>query len=362
VEPVPLQDGVASGRGAARQRWTPPRANLEPVAELAATLDAPLLADPLSGLRSPDAGVAGGYAGYLQQEVTASWPSPDLVVRVGASPTSKRLRQYLRDADARDILVDPAGGWREATFTATDHVVASVPNLTEALADALPADAGASEDWSERFRTAERRYWDLLDGDRPPEAEVVLGAIRAAPAGAPVVLGNSTPIRDADRFLEPSPADRQLLGNRGASGIDGTISTAVGAATAADGPAVCVLGDLATLHDATGLSALERTEADCTIVVIDNDGGGIFHALPIAEFDPPFTDWFRTPHGSDLSELAGAVGIRHRVAAVGSAADEIRDAVQTDGPELVVVHTDAAAHHAQRDALDERVVAALSAD
>jgi 2-succinyl-5-enolpyruvyl-6-hydroxy-3-cyclohexene-1-carboxylate synthase len=344
------------------------------VGQLAATTGFPLLADPLSGLRfgpRPDgATVCTGYDGYLHaiEDWGGSnhdeWPGPDLVLRVGASPTSKRLRTWLRDRAARQFVVDPAGGWREATFSATDLVIADPDRFAAALVDAIPEDGTATDgEWSARFGRAERTYWSVVaDAGRPPEAAVLAGAIESAPAGGTVVVGNSTPVRDVDRFVASSDRQRTVLGNRGASGIDGVTSTAIGAAHASEGPTACVLGDLSTVHDMSGLTAIERCGVDLTVVVVNNDGGGIFHALPIADIDPPFTSHFRTPHGVDFSAVAAAVGIEYVHSSVETFPAEYRECLTGDGAHLLEVQTDAEGHHRNRERLDERVTAAFASD
>ncbi len=285
------------------------------VVDLAERLGAPILADPLSGLRfgphvsADDAPVFGGYDTYIVHV-----DEPDVVLRIGASPTSKPLRHALRDADVRQFVVDPAGAWREATFTATDLVAATPQSVLSGVLEVLESDSTTDMAWLEQFETAERRHWELADEARadgaleadPFEGAIIADVLECAPDPATIFVSNSMPIRDADRFGQPRAADLTVLANRGASGIDGIESTALGAgsATAADEPLVLVTGDLAFYHDANGLLAVDRCDVDATIVLLDNDGGGIFHKLPIAQFEPPFTDQFKTPHGIDFESLS----------------------------------------------------------
>jgi len=243
----------------------------------------PVLADPLSGHRFgphvSDLPICGGYDSYLEG---VDWPDPDVVVRFGASPTSKTLRTYLRDADARQVLVDSAGGWREAEFTATDLVAADPTVLADALADAV-TDSG-TDAYRERFERAERDYWTFVRGvcvEESFEGAILHAIASRCPESATLFVSNSMPVRDLDRFGEPRAERVTVLGNRGVSGIDGVTSTALGAGSATDDPLVLVLGDLAFYHDMNGLLALERCGVDATIVLLDNDGGGIFHKLPI---------------------------------------------------------------------------------
>jgi|AntDeeMinimDraft_4_1070355.scaffolds.fasta_scaffold01073_7 2-succinyl-5-enolpyruvyl-6-hydroxy-3-cyclohexene-1-carboxylate synthase len=359
---------------------------LEPAAvtELADRLGAPILADPLSGLRfGPHVGSAGrenregscsvygGYDAYI-----AELPSPDVVLRFGASPTSKPLRHWLRDADARQFLLDPAGAWREATFTATDLLAADpgavIDGLLEALdesdrAESAPEDsmphAATADDWRARFDAAERRHWEIRDEaltasaleSEPFEGAILAAVFSNAPDPATVFVSNSMPIRDADRFGRPQAADLTVLGNRGASGIDGITSTALGAGSATDDPLVLVTGDLAFYHDSNGLLAVERCDVDATIVLLDNDGGGIFHKLPIEEFDPPFTQQFKTPHGLEFDALGETYGLEFERVAPADFAAAYRRSLEAAGTQVLAVEFDSEANHRRRDALTGRV-------
>ncbi|MFB6088068.1 MAG: 2-succinyl-5-enolpyruvyl-6-hydroxy-3-cyclohexene-1-carboxylic-acid synthase, partial [Haloarculaceae archaeon] len=254
------------------------------IRDLAAATAWPVLADPLSGLRFGghvhEVAVCGGYDSYL--DAAGSWPDPDAVVRFGASPTSKVLRRYLRDADARQFVVDPTGDWPEAEFTATDHLVADPASVASELAGRVET-AGTAE-WRERFLAAEADHWSVVEAgcdERFFEGAILASAVANAPDPATLFVSNSMPVRDCDRFGEPRAADLTVLGNRGASGIDGITSSALGAGSATDDPLVLVTGDLAYYHDMNGLLSVARCGVDATIVLVNNDGGGIFHKLPI---------------------------------------------------------------------------------
>jgi 2-succinyl-5-enolpyruvyl-6-hydroxy-3-cyclohexene-1-carboxylate synthase len=344
----------------------------------------PVLADPLSGLRFGDhvdadgVLVCGGYDSYLDAAAfdpaadgaSETVPAPDLVLRFGASPTSKPLRHYLRgatrEAGTRQLVVDPAGGWREATFTASDAVVADPTRLAASVSGRVESRAAPA--WRERFRAAERAHWETVAdapaaAEAPYEGQVLATVARRTPAPATLFVSNSMPVRDLDRFGEPRAADLRVLGNRGASGIDGITSSALGAGAGSDDPLVLVTGDLAFYHDANGLLALPRNDLDATIVVINNDGGGIFHVLPI-EAHESFTEFFRTPLGIDLSHLAAMYGYEFgRVHAAADGLDAFADlfdgAVGAPGGHVIEVVVDGEASHRTREALHERVCEAV---
>ncbi|MCF2208116.1 MULTISPECIES: 2-succinyl-5-enolpyruvyl-6-hydroxy-3-cyclohexene-1-carboxylic-acid synthase [Halobacterium] len=325
-------------------------------AALADATGAPIFADPLSGLRfGPhvgDAPVVGGYDGFLAADV----PHPEFVLRFGASPTSKPLRKWLAASDARQVVVDPAGGWREAEFTATD-VVAADPAAT-ARAIAARAD-GTRSAWTDDVLDLEARYWAAVDDFQPAatlEGEIAATVAAGAPDPATVFVSNSMPIRDFDRFAAPRGADLAVLGNRGASGIDGVISSALGAGSATADPVVGLVGDLAYFHDSNGLLALERCGVDATIVLVNNDGGSIFHMLPIEQFDPPFTGQFKTPHGLDFAPTADTYALSFaRTDTVGEFRAAYRAALGDAGTHVIEVSTDAEASHRERERLADRV-------
>ena len=334
--------------------------------EAAATLvDAtgfPVFADPLSGIRfgdhAPESRVVGGYDGFLAAD-DAPLPEPDVVVRFGASPTSKPLRNYLRDSGARQFLVDPVGGWREATFTASDLVVADPTETARALVEHVDRSAG---NWGDRIAGLEADYWNTVDAyerDALLEGDVVATATDDAPDPATIMVSNSMPVRDLDRFARPRGAELTVLGNRGASGIDGITSTGLGAGSATDDPLVVITGDLAYYHDANGLLALDRCDVDATIVLVNNDGGGIFHMLPIEAYDPPFTGQFKTPHGLDFEPTGDVYDFEFaRVETLDGFRDAYRKSVGSPGTQVLEVRTDAEASHRER----ERLAAAVASD
>jgi 2-succinyl-5-enolpyruvyl-6-hydroxy-3-cyclohexene-1-carboxylate synthase len=330
----------------------------EALVDLASASGFPIAADPLSGCRfgshvaGTDVTVLGGYDGY----VPAVDETPDVVLRFGASPTSKPLRHYLRDSGARQFVVDPAGGWREATFAASDLVVADGGWLASGLADAVDREPGA---YAARLRGAERDYWGLVADEEPEEGAVLADVVAGAPDPATLFVSNSMPVRDLDRFGRPREADLTVLGNRGASGIDGITSTALGAGSATDDPLVLVTGDLAYYHDMNGLVAVGRCDVDATIVCVNNDGGGIFRILPIEDHDA-FDEWFRTPHGLDFEHSAALYGLEFaRTDDQATFRELYAESLQIDGSQVIEFVADGERNHEDRQALAERVLEEL---
>jgi 2-succinyl-5-enolpyruvyl-6-hydroxy-3-cyclohexene-1-carboxylate synthase len=335
-----------------------PTPSRESLADLVEATGLPVLADPLSGHRfgphTGDLPICGGYDSYLDGR---EWPDPDVVLRFGASPTSKVLRTYLASVTASQFVVDPAGGWREAQFTATDLVVADPTAFAEQIGAAGPSPVDSA--YRGRFETAERNYWDLV---RPEcENEFFEGAILQAvashaPENATLFVSNSMPVRDLDRFGAPRARSLAVHGNRGVSGIDGITSTALGAGSASDEPLVLVTGDLAYYHDMNGLLALGRCDVDATIVLVDNDGGGIFHKLPIEKFDPPFTEQFKTPHGLDFSPTDDIYDLDFQsVEGRDGFIEAFETATTSERTQVLSVSFDAEKSHRFREQLHERV-------
>ncbi len=318
----------------------------------------PLLADPLSNLRfgpvAEEVSLFGGYDGYLGTSGTKDWPDPDLIVRFGASPTSKPLRHYLRDSDARGFLVDPTTGWREATFTTTDRIQSSISPLVEALAE---VDRDPNPSWHRRFERAESIHWDAVT-DRDPgswEGGVVAQVLESVPDPATVFVSNSMPVRDLDRYGRPRDASLTVLGNRGASGIDGITSTALGAGEATTDPLIAITGDLAYFHDMNGLIALGRFGLDGTIVLLNNDGGGIFHKLPIADFEPPFESHFETPHGLDFAATEALYDLTFDRIDPGKVGTAVESAAGSPGTNVIEVPTDGAKSTTVRESIRDTV-------
>ena len=182
------------------------------------------------------------------------------------------------------------------------------------------------------------------------------------PEGAQLYVSNSMPIRDLDGFLPPRSAALRILCNRGANGIDGMVSSALGAAAAGAAPTVLLTGDLAFLHDAGGLVAAARHGLRATLVVLDNDGGGIFSFLPIAAHGDAvgFEEHFRTPHGLDLTALAGAYGARAvRIASWEHFRTALKESLASDRFDVLVVPVDRDRNLAQHRRVQREVGAAL---
>jgi len=280
----------------------------------------PLMADCLSGARygsqhttERDPALIGGYDIALSSARVSEELRPDLVLRVGSAPTSAVLGSWLESlGGVEHLLVTPGGRWQDHAAIATQTITSDPTRLLEALLDTGTSAASGTAAWTETWLGIEAkvrgRLAETLVGPQF-EGSVVAESAMLAEASDLLLASNSMPVRDLDTFVPFLDGPITVLGNRGASGIDGVVSTAAGASIATGRRVVAFVGDLALLHDSNGLSSLREPGVRVLLVVLNNDGGGIFHLLPVRELEPVFTRFFATPHGRDLGVLAEFHGL-----------------------------------------------------
>ncbi|HEY6875794.1 MAG TPA: 2-succinyl-5-enolpyruvyl-6-hydroxy-3-cyclohexene-1-carboxylic-acid synthase [Candidatus Dormibacteraeota bacterium] len=271
-------------------------------------LGVPLLAEPSSQLRRAESGSAvESYEALLR----AGWSlqhGPDLVIRLGGTPTSKVLNSWLAAASAPTFLIDPHRQWRDEDQVAS-NVLACDP---QPLIESLPSvDVSAWRDeWLSAGKKATAAIGATLVSTPMHEGHIVRALSSRVGDGAQVFVGSSMPIRAVDSFWPYARPRQMFYGNRGASGIDGLISTGLGIAAARDSdPTVLLLGDLSVYHDMNGLWALRRHGIKATIIVCDNNGGGVFNFLPQAQHTDVFEEIFATPLGLDFAQVARLYGL-----------------------------------------------------
>jgi 2-succinyl-5-enolpyruvyl-6-hydroxy-3-cyclohexene-1-carboxylate synthase len=310
----------------------PARGDLPAVGQAAATFCAaagwPLLADPLSGARRGGAAVA-HYDALLRDDGFAASVRPDLVLRVGDLPVSKPLRTWLAGLEGvRQVVLDPERAWQDPDSVLSDSFAL---DPAVALSDLLDAATPAEGDWLGGWRSADERAAEALHGtlaDRLSEPAVAAELGVLLPEAVTLVVASSMPVRDIESFWPVRPDPPRVLCNRGANGIDGTVSSAFGAAAEGAGPVVLLIGDVALAHDVGGLLAARRLALRLTIVLLDNGGGGIFDFLPVSEARmarerPPhggerddhepdiYTRHVATPTGLDFADAAALYGLSH---------------------------------------------------
>jgi 2-succinyl-5-enolpyruvyl-6-hydroxy-3-cyclohexene-1-carboxylate synthase len=334
------------------------------LAALADRAGLPLLADPLSGARRGPAAIA-HYDALLRDPDFGAARAPELVLRVGDLPTSKPLRQWLSTLDTLQIVLDPETAWQDPFGSAATMLPGDPRALIDALAERLPRRTRGRfwlEEWTGPDRAAGAAIASLLGADAQlsePRVAAELGV--RLPADATLVVASSMPVRDVETFFPlRTGAPPRTLSNRGANGIDGTVSTAFGVAAASSGPVVLLIGDVALLHDLGGLLAARRLGLKLVVVLLDNDGGGIFHFLPVASQGAAFEEHVATPHGTDFAHAAALFGLDHvRVAAPEPFRAALDAALAADRTTLIHVRTDRAENVALHRAVWDVVRAAV---
>jgi 2-succinyl-5-enolpyruvyl-6-hydroxy-3-cyclohexene-1-carboxylate synthase len=238
-------------------------------------------------------------------------------VRVGDMVTSKAVRTWLTShRECRQVVIDPHGAWNEPTATA-DLMARADPGLLLA-SFAQEIEARSDRGWLESWRTADRAASEAIDaflhelGEEPFEPRVHRRLATTLPEMSTVMVASSMPVRDLESFLPAIDRPLRFLANRGANGIDGTVSSGLGAAAVAPGRTFVLLGDLALYHDMNGLLACTRLGVEATFVVLNNGGGGIFDFLPIAHYREGYEELFGTPTGLDVEKVAGLYGMPFR--------------------------------------------------
>ncbi len=326
------------------------------VMRLAMLLGAPILADSLSGLRFKalvNDHVIGAYETFLPTELGKQLDQPDLIVQFGAAPISKSLNTYLAQASsAQRIAISSSGVWMDENYLVQHVYQCDETILCAKVADAFIKDSSSS--WLAAWQAAEQTTWDQVEtlcAEEWFEGRMVAELADQLPHDSLFYVASSLPIRHLDQFARPRTADIHVFSNRGASGIDGIIASALG--VAAGGEHVTLLiGDLAFYHDLNSLLIIQKYDLKLTIILINNDGGGIFQRLPIAEYEPQFTELFLTPHGLEFGPAAELFGLAYRQVETPQAyQEEITSALAKQAAVLIEVRGDAARHEATRQKL-----------
>jgi 2-succinyl-5-enolpyruvyl-6-hydroxy-3-cyclohexene-1-carboxylate synthase len=286
--------------------------------QLAHELGYPVLADPLSGMRSGShdrRNVIDAYDAFLRDRALVKVLQPDVILIFGSIPASKPVLQFLNENGAsRQILVGL--DWSDPNRLATEQYPSSPNEFCRSVSAALRTTNRASRDigwlavWLElqdKARAAVEQATSSIS--EMFEGRVWLELSAVLPPSAIVWASSSMPVRDLDTFMAGSDRDVRFLSNRGANGIDGVVSSALGVAAVSTHPVVLVIGDIAFYHDMNGLLAAKLHQLKATIVLLNNDGGGIFSFLPQADYPEHFEALFGTPHGLQFESAAGLYGI-----------------------------------------------------
>ncbi|MEX2032873.1 MAG: thiamine pyrophosphate-dependent enzyme, partial [Dehalococcoidia bacterium] len=292
----------------------------------------------------------------MREPAFTSTAAPEVVLRFGAAMTCKPFNTWLATLDrVHRMAIDPAsaatGGWRDPDLQVDEALAVDPRVFCDELAIALVAgnakapEAGWRALWTDANAAAREAMRTAIDEITEPfEGRAVLEMAAALPDGATLVAGNSMPIRDIDSFFFSTERRIRIVGTRGASGIDGVTSTAVGAAAAGGGPVVLLIGDLSFLHDLNGLWPVGRYGLDLTVLLVNNNGGGIFSFLPQRTATPGrFDEWWGTPHGLDLAPAVALHRGRHHILGGEGATDgaaAIRSALGQPGLDVIELRTE----------------------
>ena len=340
------------------------------VMELSAATAWPVIGEPIAGTRRARGDSVGTVIAnadhILRHADIAAELAPDVVIRLGGTPTTKPLRLWLEaHRPTHVVLIDPANRWNDPSSIVTQHAAADpVAVLTEA-AGAVRQGSAWCERWKELDLIADRVVTDEIR--RGPLLSALVTSVLAdvLPDHSLVMASNSMPVRELDSFVRTDGPRIDFVGNRGASGIDGITSTASGLASQHDGPVVLYIGDIALLHDLGALFGVARGGLHLTVVCVDNNGGGIFSSLPIASRgdEVDFETLFRTPHGLNLAGFDGVGGVRiSEVTSASEFAEALRSACESETPgvDLLLIEVDPDADLAQHQAIANAVKDAVS--
>ena len=338
------------------------------VLRLAATLGWPVLADPRSNTRVPNICVIAAADAILRDEKTAKNLQPDVVLRFGTLPASKVVNTWLTNSSAKQIVVTTTPSLTDPDSKCSMHLVTEIDELCAELVANLTNDhsgrdhSGRDHSWLDLWTVAEdssQRAINMALADEPglTEPGVARAVYSLLPESSHLVVSSSMPIRDIEWFGAPRIGLR-VHANRGANGIDGVVSTAVGVALATGQPTTLLIGDIALLHDSNGMLNLANRNIDLRIVVIDNNGGGIFSFLPQAQAldHAIFEKIFGTPHQVDINLLARAHQIiGHEIENL----SELGEVLSQRGPWLARVVTDRNENVKVHDRINQMVASSL---
>ena len=313
------------------------------IAQISKSLNWPVLAEGLSPVRNYaqlNPHLISTYDLILRNRELADKLTPEIAIQIGDLPTSKELRNWLDKTQPKRYIIDPSHHNFDPLHGKTIHLRTSVENLATNLAAILtlvpPLNQGEStlvpplnhgglggvltspsNEYLQLWRNTEIQVRETIDQkisaiNKIIEPKVSWLLSQILPPATPIFIANSMPVRDVEFFWKPNNLEIKPFFNRGANGIDGTLSTALGVAHR-NQSSIMLTGDLALLHDTNGFLIKNKFVGHLTIILINNNGGGIFEMLPVAKFDPPFEEFFATPQHINFAQLCATYGVEHEV-------------------------------------------------
>ncbi len=288
------------------------------IAKIAHVTGFPVLAEALSPIRNYvhlyDRNLVSTYDTILRSLEFAEILKPDFILRIGEMPTSKVLRQWLEAISVETWIIDDCDRSLDPLHSRTRNVLTSVVAFAESLeaADETP-DLTYCQAWENAEVQVRGTIDRLLESETNHfEGKVAWLLSQVLPSSTPLFISNSMPVRDMEYFWKPNDRTYQPYINRGANGIDGSLSTALGIAHQ-NQSAIMLTGDLSLLHDTNGFLIRSHFQGSLTIVLLNNNGGGIFGMLPIAQFNPPFEEFFSTPQNIEFEQLCKTYQVSHEL-------------------------------------------------
>ncbi|MGD7044364.1 2-succinyl-5-enolpyruvyl-6-hydroxy-3-cyclohexene-1-carboxylic-acid synthase [Jeotgalibacillus proteolyticus] len=306
----------------------------------------PVLADPLSFLRSDLSdrnALIEGYDAFLKDENVKRLLAPDCIIRFGAMPVSKPLLQFIASLEeVPHLLVDQGTDWRDPSSSVTDYIDCDEKSFSEAVSSRLTGQSNS--EWLALWKKINETTISEIERhihDEKDEGAVVGRVLQSLPKNCHVMAGNSMPIRDLDTFWTRFSAPFTLWANRGANGIDGVVSTALGIAAETKEPVYLIIGDLSLFHDLNGLLAAKQHPVNLHIIVLNNNGGGIFSFLPQAEEPLHFETLFGTPPSLDFSHAAKLYSLFYqKLESIEEVQSGLNQLIKEKGVTLTEIQTD----------------------
>ncbi|MCT7948779.1 2-succinyl-5-enolpyruvyl-6-hydroxy-3-cyclohexene-1-carboxylic-acid synthase [Ancylothrix sp. C2] len=292
----------------------------EAIAKLSAFLQWPVLAEGLSPLRNyqdKNPYLISTYDLILRNRQLAEKLKPTVIIQIGDLPTSKELRQWLQQCQPLHFIIDPTYQNLNSLHGQTINLRFTLNNIVDKLPTLIDYFPAKKTEYLQSWCQAETKIRSQLDQKIAEINWLFEGKIswilsQVLPRNTPLFISNSMPVRDVEFFWKPNNLEIQPYFNRGANGIDGILSTALGIAHR-NQSTVLLTGDLALLHDTNAFLLRSKLAGHLTIILINNNGGGIFEMLPVSQFDPPFEEYFATPQNINFAQLCATYSVEHQL-------------------------------------------------
>jgi 2-succinyl-5-enolpyruvyl-6-hydroxy-3-cyclohexene-1-carboxylate synthase len=313
----------------------------------------PIWADGSSGLRFTNSTFHENYNVLIRSKKFLELFNPEVIIQFGGAPTSNAMLEFYKATNAEKIIVNKFGDRNDPSLTAKTIIKMNPDDFCNKIISLFDHDINPK--WFRNLKTlnsqAEKsKQVFLKNAPFNFEGKIINEVVKISPSKSNLMISNSLPIRDADFFISSNSKKINLFTNRGASGIDGINSTALGIASLSKKPTILITGDLAFFHDLTGLHNSIKFNIPLTIVLINNHGGGIFQSLPIARFGKIFKEYFLTDLKLDNKRLVKAFGgYYNKVSNLNQLKNEIELSFTRNSLSVIEIFTDAKESKLLRD-------------